>query len=160
MLTMVGEKREISKNSLANLRLGGESRRLGKVRCNFSILPETSQWLKATGNASDCIDALVEAVKKGGLTSINTHQWKDQEQITPSNDVYDEIEALKLEVEVLRSQLEKSCQQEKSYAGMPDMDATRDRILQNLKLGKQAPEYKRTKSLLNKFIAELRSPEP
>jgi len=40
---------------------------------------------------------------------------------------------------------------------LPDLDATRDRILSGLKVGKQSPEYKRTKAAIDRFIAELRS---
>lgn len=46
-------------------------------------------------------------------------------------------------------------QLQNSRALLPDLDAVRDRILQSLKLGKQAPEYKRTKAILERFIHEL-----
>jgi hypothetical protein len=36
---------------------------------------------------------------------------------------------------------------------LPDLESVRDRYLSNLRFGKQAPEYKRTKSTLDKFIA-------
>ncbi len=36
---------------------------------------------------------------------------------------------------------------------LPDLQSVRDRILSGLKVGKQAPEYKRTKSVIEKFIA-------
>lgn len=36
---------------------------------------------------------------------------------------------------------------------LPDLESVRDRILSDLRVGKQAPEYKRTKSTLDKFIA-------
>ncbi len=39
---------------------------------------------------------------------------------------------------------------------LPDLSAIRDRILSELRVGKQAPEYKRTKTTLDRFIAELR----
>ena len=41
---------------------------------------------------------------------------------------------------------------------MPDLDAVRERILSELRVGKQAPEYKRTKAVIDRFIAELGSP--
>lgn len=37
---------------------------------------------------------------------------------------------------------------------LPDFEATRDRILSGLKVGKQSPEYKRTKAAIDRFIAE------
>jgi hypothetical protein len=39
-----------------------------------------------------------------------------------------------------------------------DLEALRDRILLDLKLGKQAPGYKAAQKALNRFIAELASP--
>lgn len=36
---------------------------------------------------------------------------------------------------------------------LPDLESVRDRYLSKLHVGKQAPEYKRTKSTLDKFIA-------
>ena len=41
---------------------------------------------------------------------------------------------------------------------MPDFEAVRERILSGLKVGKQSPEYKRTKAVIDRFIAELGSP--
>lgn len=38
---------------------------------------------------------------------------------------------------------------------MPDLDTIRNRILLQLKVGKQSPEYKRSKAVLDKFIAEV-----
>ncbi len=38
---------------------------------------------------------------------------------------------------------------------LPDLEAVRDRILSGLQVGKQAPEYKRTKSVIDKFIANV-----
>lgn len=101
-------KRQVSERSLENLKLGAESRRQGKLRHNFTILPETVQWLKGTGNASDAIDALVEAARKGGLNSSNTHEWKEQEQ-AQSNNVYEqEIKDLKRDLEETQLELQKT----------------------------------------------------
>jgi hypothetical protein len=41
---------------------------------------------------------------------------------------------------------------------LPDLEVVRDRILSGVKLGKQAPEYKRLKAAIDRFIAEVRSP--
>jgi hypothetical protein len=104
---MAEKERRVSERSLENLKLGAESRRQGKLRHNFTILPETVQWLKGTGNSSDTIDALVEAARNGGLVSSSTHDWKDKEQVV-SNDVYKQVETLQSELAEVRSQLEKS----------------------------------------------------
>lgn len=73
------EKRQVSERSLENLKLGAESRKLGKVRHNFTILPESMDWLRETGNASNAIDTLVEAARNGGLDSNHTHERIEQE---------------------------------------------------------------------------------
>ena len=82
-------------------------------------------------------------------------------------EVSEENVALKDERDQLRHQLgdmagkagewyDKASLCEQRLQNSPDLDAVRDRILQSLKLGKQAPEYKRTKATLARFIAELR----
>jgi hypothetical protein len=103
---MTDKKRKVSERSLENLKLGAESRRVGKVRHNFTILPETVQWLKGTGNASDTIDALVASFKTGELDSNHTHNEKDNNQLV-SDSVYERIKELETENEQLRSQLAK-----------------------------------------------------
>ncbi len=40
-----------------------------------------------------------------------------------------------------------------------DLEALRDRVLFDLKLGKQAPGYKAAQKALNRFIAELTHPK-
>lgn len=88
---MTDEKRKMSERSLENLKLGAESRRQGKVRHNFTILPETVQWLKCSGNASEAIDNLVFAALDKKLFSTNTHDRIDKEQ-TLSNNTHERIE--------------------------------------------------------------------
>jgi predicted RNase H-like nuclease (RuvC/YqgF family) len=107
---MMDKVRQVSERSLENLKLGAKSRYQGKQRHNFTVLPETVQWLKGTGNASDAIDVLVEAAKDKGLFSNNTH---DGEAQAVSNDVYEgkikdlevSLEETQLELSKLRSQL-------------------------------------------------------
>ncbi len=40
---------------------------------------------------------------------------------------------------------------------MPDFALVRERILSGLRVGKQSPEYKRTRAVIDRFIAEVRS---
>ncbi len=104
---MVEKERRVSERSLENLKLGAESRRLGKVRHNFTILPETAQWLKGTGNASDTIDSLVAEFKNGSSHSNHTHDKKDDNHVV-SNDVYErEIQDLKRDLEETQLELSK-----------------------------------------------------
>lgn len=105
---MSDKERKISERSLENLKLGSESRKLGKVRHNFTILPETMEWLRSWGNASDAIDGLVKSAKSGELDSNNTHEQK-QEENTVSIDVYEkEIQDLKRDLEETQLELAKT----------------------------------------------------
>lgn len=130
---MIDEKRKMSERSLENLKLGAESRRQGKVRHNFTILPETVQWLKCSGNASEAIDNLVFAALNQKLSSSSTHDWIDKEQAlsndtherkqelnTVSNDVYEQkiqefnqsLEQTYLELSTVRSRLKELFERE------------------------------------------------
>lgn len=60
-------KREISQASLKNLELGAAARRKGKVRVTVTILPQTKEWLEASGNMSERIDEVVRRIVAGEL---------------------------------------------------------------------------------------------
>ncbi len=49
------------RNSLENLKLGATARRRGKVKLNLTVLPETAERLKRSGNASKFVELLLEA---------------------------------------------------------------------------------------------------
>jgi hypothetical protein len=61
--------RKMNPASLENLKMGAISRNHGKIRCNITILPQTKQWLAASGNTSERIDELVSKWLKGELVS-------------------------------------------------------------------------------------------
>lgn len=42
----------------------------------------------------------------------------------------------------------------------PDLEAVSVRILSDLRVGKQSPEYKRTKATIDRFINEMRTGLP
>lgn len=161
---MADKERRINERSLENLKLGAQARYQGKIRQNVSILPETLEWLKCSGNASGMIDDLVAAARNGGLKSNYTHQQIEAEQ-SQSNSVYEEIEALKAEAEQLRSQLAALEQENDKLTSdlvlnpksqeLSDYEAARDRALAKLKLGRQAPEYKRAKKAMDLLLDEL-----
>jgi hypothetical protein len=48
-------------NSLVNLKLGAAVRRKGKVKLNLTVLPDTAEKLKRSGNASRFIELLLQA---------------------------------------------------------------------------------------------------
>lgn len=56
----------------------------------------------------------------------------------------------RLQLMLTASQSHQQCQQ-------PDLESNRDRYLQSLRLGKQAPEYKRVKKILDSFVAFVQS---
>ncbi len=170
---MADKERKISERSLENLKLGAKARNQDKVRHNFTIKPETIEWLKKCGNASGRIDELVAAAKSGEPKPNYTHDRKSEglavsertynrktENEAISKHVYEQIEALKAEVEQLQQEnavlseknaslLEQLEQPQQSL----DLEGKRDIFLASLRLGKQAPEYKRTKTALDRFIA-------
>lgn len=170
---MADKERRINERSLENLKLGAQARYQGKIRQNVSILPETLEWLKCSGNASGMIDDLVAAARNGGLKSNYTHQQIEAEQ-SQSISVYEQIEVLKVEADQLRAQLA-ALEQEKAklqvdcngLVGLaekwqaiaeqqqPDYEAARARALARLKLGRQAPEYKRAKKAMDLLLDEL-----
>ena len=98
-IVMTEKERRVSDRSLENLKLGAQARYQGKVRQNFTILPETLEWLKCSGNASRMIDDLVDAAKNGELKSSNTHQRKGELKAESEN-----VYKRNLEVEVKRLQ--------------------------------------------------------
>lgn len=144
----------MNERSLENLKLGAQARYKGKLRQNFSILPETLEWLKKGGNASSRIDELVEAAKSGQLKS-NYTQNRKQEELQDSSIVYKQIDGLKAELEHLRQEHDRlaeklaACQTSQHQSSLEEL---RDRVLAELKLGKQAPGYKSAVKALNRFI--------
>lgn len=158
---MAAKERQINERSLENLKLGAQARYQGKVRHNVSLLPETMEWLKKGGNASSRIDELVAAAKSGELKSIHTHDTKDENHLLSEN-VYKQIEQLKTELEQLQQERSRLALElaecRASQPQQPDYEAIRDRFLASLPVGKQAPEYKRTKKAIDGFIAFIQSP--
>lgn len=162
---MEGKERRVSDRSLENLKLGAAARYQGKVRQNVTILPDSLEWLKKGGNVSGRIDELVAAAKSGELKSIHTHDRKNEERLS-SESVYKQIDELKTEIELLRSErvsLQQDCERlttelaacQASQPQQPDLEAIRDHALTKLKVGKQAPEYKRAKKYMDLLLAEL-----
>lgn len=150
------KERQINPRSLENLKLGAEARRKGKIRRNTTLLPETIEWLEERGNVSEMIDQLVASAKNGLSSDAHKSTNENLENNSVSNDVY---ESIRVEVEQLRSQvasLKEELERSQSKQKLPDLEVVRDRVLLSLKLGKQAPEYKRVQKVIERFIGELR----
>ena len=129
-------------HSLENLESGPSSRAQAKTRLNVTVLPGTSNWLKGRGNASQMIDELVAAAIDGKIKPSD-HQSQQLEELNRENS------ELKTQLSQLQSQLQKESEQ------LPDYQVMRDKVLNSLKLGKQAPGYKTAAKLLDRFIEEL-----
>ncbi len=100
--------RKISEKSLENLKLGSKSRYEGKERHNYTILPETAQWLKETGNASHTLDILVSLAKQNKLPSYNTHHRIEQPTVSTSRlqELEQQLIETYAELQGVRSQLQ------------------------------------------------------
>lgn len=163
----------MNERSLENLKLGAQARYQGKIRQNVSILPETLEWLKKSGNASSRIDELVKAAKSGDLKSEYTQHRKTEEQ-QKSDNVYNQIQELKTEIERLRQErdhLQQDCDQlatelaasqqqiKNQPLPLPSSDAARDRALSKWKskhrVGEQSSSYKQVREAMNLLLKEL-----
>jgi ribosomal protein L29 len=158
------KERQINPRSLENLKLGKAAGDKKKVRFNTTLLPETITWLKACGNASDTIDALVKKLSNGSFKSDAVQH--DSESDNAHNETIHQVEVLRGQTEQLELQLAAkeaelnqlrqelaACQA--SQPQQPNLEELRDRVLAELKLGRQAPAYKGAVKALNRFVSYL-----
>jgi vacuolar-type H+-ATPase subunit H len=99
-----GKTRFLNPNSLENLKLGAEARSQGKVRRNYTVLPETHEWLKSQGNASEMVDRLVEHAKEN--QQRHHGDWKALSARVVS-EAEKERDELRQQVEALQQELER-----------------------------------------------------
>ena len=142
MIDKNGKIRLNNSHSLENLELGPSSRSQGKTRLNVTVLPKTSDWLKQCGNASKLIDELVAQASAGDHKPAN-HAAEKLEELTRENE----------ELKAALSQLQTQIQEESEHQ---DYEVIRNKVLNSLKLGKQAPGYKSAVKALDVFIEQLR----
>lgn len=95
---MRNKLRRMNQKSLDNLKLGAIATDKGKERRNITILPQTWEYLKATGNASEAIDNLVAA---------STSTTKQQEAVKDTSDYEQEINDFKRDLEETYLELQK-----------------------------------------------------
>lgn len=137
MIDKNGKIRLSKSQSVANLASEAAARAQTKTRLNVTVLPQTSNWLKERGNASQMIDELVAAA-----IDVN---------LSPTDHLSQQVEELQSENSELKAQishLQKESEQRQDY------QAIRDKVLSSLKLGKQAPGYKSAAKALDRFIKE------
>ena len=90
------------------------------------------------------IDELVAAAIDGKIKPSDPHSPQLEELNRENSE-------LKTQLSQLQSQLQKESEQR------PDYQVMRDKVLNSLKLGKQAPGYKTAAKLLDRFIEELQN---
>lgn len=81
---------------------------------------------------------------------------EEEEELPSITQQEEEVGRLLAEVQFLRQ--ENALLIERATIALPqvaELEALRARVLSNLKLGKQAPGYKATQKVLNRFIVEL-----
>jgi len=92
---------------------------------------------------------LAHKLDEGKLIDYETKAKEDVRQLKIK------AEQTQQECDRLRQELT-ACQASQPH--LPDLEAASDRYLASLKLGKQAPDYKKLKKALNGFVNLLRSP--
>ncbi|MGI8501319.1 MAG: hypothetical protein ACR2LR_09275 [Hassallia sp.] len=134
-----------------------------------------STWV-ALGITSECLgltraDYLEQIIRENNLPSMvypsNTWErdfphpcntWKNLDSL-PSNTRYDEeVEVLLTEIQNLTQKNAALMERTAIAFSQVELELLRDRILLDLKLGKQAPGYKAVQKALNRFIAEMTHP--
>lgn len=134
-----------------------------------------STWV-ALGITSECLgltraDYLEQIIRENALLSTvypsNTREtnsvypcntWQNMES-PPSNTRHEEeIEVLIAEIQNLTQKNAALMERTAIAFSQVELELLRDRILLDLKLGKQAPGYKAIQKALNRFIAELTYP--
>jgi len=100
-------KRQVSDKSLANLALGRKGQ--GKLRRNYTLLPETIDWLDRSGNASRRLDELVARVKSKDLVPALSDP---NEKLVEINEVLeDQVKGLRKQIAELHEDLERCVRQ-------------------------------------------------
>lgn len=130
--------------------LGIRSECLGLTRADYleHIIRENALNSTVTPSNTRGKDSLYPCNTQGNMESL------------PSNTRYEEeIEVLKAEIQNLSQKNTVLSEQTAiAFSQTVELELLRDRILLELKLGKQAPGYKAVQKALNRFIAELTYP--
>lgn len=137
---------------IVGLRFEKRSEVIAPATADITVTPTAKELLLAVEQlrselmAASAENAAKEAEVKKWVQSSAQAQYQ-------LDDVVAERDQLRLQLEDMAAKVTKYEQRN----SQPDLDATRDRVLAGLKLGKQAPEYKRTKAALERFIELLGS---
>jgi hypothetical protein len=134
-----------------------------------------STWV-TLGITSECLgltraDYLEQIIRENALPSTvypsNTREkdflspcntWENMESLPSNTRHEEEIEVVIPEIQNLNQKNAVLMEQKAIAFSQIELELLRDRILLDLKLGKQAPGYKAVQKALNRFIAELTYP--
>ena len=134
-----GRERFVADKSLENLKLGSQARDQGKIKCTFTLLPNTISWLKQGGNASGRIDEMVDKILSGALVNSNS----------PSPALTDALKKIAdLEQALKRSQ-------EQAAELQAEVDRYRDLFIENKAAINKAKFNNISKPLLDKLKKEI-----
>ncbi|RCJ37423.1 hypothetical protein A6770_40100 [Nostoc minutum NIES-26] len=123
-----------------------------------------STWV-TLGITSECLgltraDYLEQIIRENALpNTVYPSNTRQNLEFLPSNTRYEEeIELLKVQIQNLTQKNAALMERTAIAFSQVELELLRDRILLDLKLGKQAPGYKAVQKALNRFIAELTDP--
>lgn len=120
------------------------------------INDSVTKTIRIPGDLADQVLDLAHKLDRGEVIAYDTESIQAlRDELSQLGDllkaVSDERDDLQKLNHTLTAELDAKPPQQ-----LPDLEATRERILAGLKLGKQAPEYKRTKAAIDRFIGELK----
>jgi FtsZ-binding cell division protein ZapB len=126
--------------------LSRQSYLVAKQQKNYVTDAGLGSELPNNKTATDCVT--IDETQKSYPVQVTQFEIKELKQ--KNAELTQQLEQLEQERDQLRSQLEQTASQR---TDLRELEQGRDRFLASLRLGKQAPEYKRTKSVLDRFIA-------
>lgn len=124
--------------------------------------PNAERWGRKSAWRNDSVTKTIRVPEKLAEQVLDYAHKLDDGGITDyETKAKNEVEQLKIELEQVRQERNRLAAElaanQASQSQQPDLEAIRDRVLAGLKLGKQAPEYKRTKKAIDSFIAFVQS---
>jgi hypothetical protein len=124
--------------------------------------PNAERWGRKSAWLNDSDTKTIRVPKALAEQVLDlAHKLDAEEFINYETKAKEEATQLKIELEQMRQERDRLAQElatcRASQPQQPDLESSRDRYLASLKLGKQAPDYKRTKKAIDGFINQLQS---
>lgn len=125
--------------------------------------PNAERWGRKSAWRNDSVTKTIRVPEKLAEQVLDyAHKLDRKEIIDYETKTENETEQLKIELEQVRQERDRlaqelaDCQASQPQPQQLDLEAIRDRVLTELKLGKQAPGYKGAVKALNRLIALIR----